>query len=68
MRVWILIRLAEMLGVPAGLGHLVLDTRDRRAYPELMPRTDVCDVFIGALRWLLDAAARAPHGRWTHTF
>lgn len=59
---WIVIVPAEMLGVSAGLGYLVLDTRDRLAYPELM----AVIVFIGALGWLLDAAARALHGRWTH--
>lgn len=58
---WIVIVPAEMLGVSAGLGHFVLDTRDRLAYPELMAAI----VLIGALGWGLDAIARALHARWT---
>ena len=58
---WIVIVPAEMLGVSAGLGYFVLDTRDRLAYPELMAAI----VLIGALGWALDSAARALHARWT---
>jgi len=59
---WIVIVPAEMLGVSAGLGYFILDTRDRLAYPELMATI----VFIGAIGWALDAAARALHRHWTH--
>ncbi len=59
---WIVIVPAEMLGVSAGLGYLILDTRDRLAYPELMATI----VLIGAIGWALDAAARSLHARWTH--
>jgi NitT/TauT family transport system permease protein len=59
---WIVIVPAEMLGVSAGLGYFILDTRDRLAYPELMGTI----VFIGAVGWALDAAARALHARWRH--
>ncbi len=59
---WIVIVPAEMLGVSAGLGYLILDTRDRLAYPELMATI----VFIGAIGWALDALARALHARWVH--
>ncbi|AQH02734.1 ABC transporter permease [Burkholderia sp. KK1] len=52
---WIVLVPAEMLGVSAGLGYLILDTRDRLAYSEL---TAVILV-IGALGFLLDLAARA---------
>ncbi|WP_425605989.1 ABC transporter permease [Paraburkholderia sejongensis] len=52
---WIVLVPAEMLGVSAGLGYLILDTRDRLAYSEL---TAVILV-IGVLGFLLDLAARA---------
>ncbi|WP_409934692.1 ABC transporter permease [Paraburkholderia sp. BCC1884] len=51
---WIVLVPAEMLGVSAGLGYLVLDTRDRLAYSEL---TAVI-VIIGAIGFSLDYAAR----------
>lgn len=57
--VWIVLVPAEMLGVNAGLGYFILDTRDRMAYGELMATV----VFIGALGWALDALARAAHRR-----
>lgn len=60
---WIVIVPAEMLGVSAGLGYFVLDTRDRLAYDELMATI----VLIGAVGWALDAATRALHARWTHS-
>jgi NitT/TauT family transport system permease protein len=59
---WIVIVPAEMLGVSAGLGYFVLDTRDRLAYPELMAAI----VFIGAVGWALDAGARGLHACWRH--
>ncbi|WP_429483094.1 ABC transporter permease [Paraburkholderia youngii] len=51
---WIVLVPAEMLGVSAGLGYLILDTRDRLAYSEL---TAVILV-IGALGFALDGIAR----------
>lgn len=51
---WIVLVPAEMLGVSSGLGYLILDTRDRLAYSELMGAVLV----IGALGFLLDVAAR----------
>lgn len=51
---WIVLVPAEMLGVSGGLGYLVLDTRDRLAYGELMAVVLV----IGLLGFLLDTAAR----------
>jgi NitT/TauT family transport system permease protein len=56
---WIVLVPAEMLGVSAGLGYLILDTRDRLAYSEL---TAVILV-IGALGFLLDVIARAVAAR-----
>lgn len=53
--IWIVLVPAEMLGVSAGLGYFVLDTRDRLAYDELMAAV----VLIGALGYLLDRLARA---------
>lgn len=52
---WIVLVPCEMLGVQAGLGYFVLDTRDRLAYPELMATV----VAIGVVGYGLDAAARA---------
>lgn len=57
---WIVLVPAEMLGVNAGLGYLILDTRDRLAYSEL---TGVILV-IGALGFLLDTLARMAHAHW----
>jgi NitT/TauT family transport system permease protein len=53
--VWIVLVPCEMLGVSAGLGYFILDTRDRLAYSELMATVLV----IGLLGFLLDAGARA---------
>ena len=61
--VWIVLVPCEMLGVSAGLGYFVLDTRDRLAYSELM----AVILLIGALGFALDAAARALHRHWTHS-
>ncbi|MGU3496233.1 ABC transporter permease [Xanthobacteraceae bacterium A53D] len=52
---WIVLVPCEMLGVSAGLGYFILDTRDRLAYPELMATILV----IGIIGFALDAAARA---------
>jgi NitT/TauT family transport system permease protein len=48
-----------MLGVSAGLGYLILDTRDRLAYSEL---TAVILV-IGLLGFALDLLARLAYRR-----
>lgn len=58
--IWIVLVPAEMLGVSAGLGYFILDTRDRLAYDELMAAI----VLIGALGFVLDWLARALHERW----
>lgn len=57
---WIVLVPCEMLGVSAGLGYFILDTRDRLAYSELMAMVLV----IGLLGFLLDWAARALHRLW----
>lgn len=57
---WIVLVPCEMLGVSAGLGYAILDTRDRLAYSELMAMV----LLIGLLGFLLDAVARAIHRRW----
>jgi NitT/TauT family transport system permease protein len=48
----------EMLGVQAGLGYFILDTRDRLAYSELMATV----IVIGIIGYLLDVIARAVVG------
>ena len=58
--IWVVLVPAEMLGVNAGLGYFILDTRDRMAYGELM----VTILFIGLLGYLLDCLARQAHRRW----
>jgi NitT/TauT family transport system permease protein len=58
---WIVMVPCEMLGVSAGLGYFILDTRDRLAYPELMATV----LLIGVLGFLLDALARALCRRWS---
>ncbi|WP_317202333.1 ABC transporter permease [Janthinobacterium sp.] len=60
--IWIVLVPAEMLGVSAGIGYFILDTRDRLAYSELMAAI----VMIGVLGFLLDYLARAAHARWLH--
>lgn len=59
---WIVLVPCEMLGVSAGLGYFILDTRDRLAYSELMSMV----LLIGVLGFLLDAIARGLHRRWSH--
>jgi NitT/TauT family transport system permease protein len=60
--IWIVLVPAEMLGVSAGLGYFILDTRDRLAYSELMAAI----VLIGFLGFVLDYAAREVYRRWLH--
>lgn len=57
---WIVLVPCEMLGVSAGMGYFILDTRDRLAYSELMAMV----LLIGALGFALDAAARALYRYW----
>lgn len=59
---WIVLVPCEMLGVSAGLGYFILDTRDRLAYSELMAMV----LLIGVLGFALDALARGLHRRWGH--
>lgn len=59
---WIVLVPCEMLGVSAGLGYYILDTRDRLAYSELMAMV----VVIGLLGFALDAFARWLYQRWVH--
>lgn len=59
--IWVVLVPAEMLGVNAGLGYFILDTRDRMAYGELMATI----LFIGLLGFILDWLARQAHQRWT---
>lgn len=61
--IWIILVPAEMLGVDAGLGYFILDTRDRLAYAELMAAV----VLVGGLGFLLDWLARLVHRRWHGT-
>jgi NitT/TauT family transport system permease protein len=60
--IWIVLVPAEMLGVSAGLGYFILDTRDRLAYSELTAAI----IVIGMLGYALDWLARAAHARWLH--
>ena len=59
--VWIVLVPCEMLGVSAGLGYFILDTRDRLAYDELMATV----VLIGLLGFLLDSAFRKLYEIWS---
>lgn len=51
---WIVLVPAEMLGVSAGVGYFILDTRDRLAYSELMAMV----LLVGLLGYALDMLAR----------
>jgi NitT/TauT family transport system permease protein len=57
---WIVLVPCEMLGVSAGLGYAILDTRDRLAYSELIAMV----LLIGFLGFALDTAARLASRRW----
>lgn len=57
---WIVLVPAEMLGVSAGMGYFILDTRDRLAYDELMAGI----VVIGCLGFVLDWLARWISSHW----
>jgi NitT/TauT family transport system permease protein len=52
---WIVLVPCEMLGVHAGIGYFILDTRDRLAYDELMATV----LAIGIIGYGLDLAARS---------
>lgn len=58
---WIVLVPCEMLGVSAGLGYFILDTRDRLAYSELTATV----LLIGVLGFVLDGLARALCRRWS---
>lgn len=58
--IWVVLVPAEMLGVNAGLGYFILDTRDRMAYGELMAAV----LYIGLLGFVLDWLARQAHRHW----
>ncbi|MBD2112345.1 MULTISPECIES: ABC transporter permease [Cyanophyceae] len=60
--IWIVLVPAEMLGVRAGLGYFILDTRDRLAYSELLAGI----LIIGAIGYLLDATFRWANQVWQH--
>lgn len=60
--IWIVLVPAEMLGVRAGLGYFILDTRDRLAYSELLAAL----LIIGAIGYAFDASLRYAHRRWAH--
>ncbi|BAQ59860.1 ABC transporter permease protein with unknown substrate [Geminocystis sp. NIES-3708] len=51
-----------MLGVRAGLGYYILDTRDRLAYSELLSVI----IIIGAIGYGLDLAFRLADQYWKH--
>lgn len=61
--IWIVLVPAEMLGVSAGLGYYILDTRDRLAYSELM----AVILLIGTIGYGLDTGLRFAYHRWTHS-
>lgn len=61
--VWIVLVPCEMLGVTAGLGYFILDTRDRLDYQALMATI----VLIGLLGFLLDWIFRTACQRWRKT-
>ena len=58
--VWIVLVPCEMLGVTAGLGYFILDTRDRLDYQALMATI----VLIGLLGFLLDWIFRTACQQW----
>jgi NitT/TauT family transport system permease protein len=58
--IWIVLVPAEMLGVQAGLGYFILDSRDRMAYGDLTATI----LYIGVLGAAIDYAARWLHRYW----
>ncbi len=60
---WIVLVPCEMLGVSAGLGYLVLNTRDSLAYSQLMASILV----IGLIGFALDTGARLVINAWRPT-
>jgi len=62
--IWIVLVPAEMLGVSAGLGYYILDTRDRLSYSELMSVI----LIIGMIGYGLDSLLRLIYQRWTHHY
>lgn len=60
--IWMVLVPAEMLGVSAGLGYYILDTRDRLSYSELM----AVILIIGVIGYGLDSALRFAYEQWTH--
>jgi NitT/TauT family transport system permease protein len=58
--IWIVLVPAEMLGVRAGLGYYILDTRDRLAYSELL----AVILIIGAIGYILDLGFRYGDQYW----
>lgn len=60
--IWIVLVPAEMLGVRAGLGYYILDTRDRLSYSELL----AVILIIGAIGYLLDLVFRYADYSWRH--
>lgn len=58
---WVVLVPCEILGVSAGLGYFILDTRDRLAYSELAAVV----LAIGVLGFALDALARAVMRAWS---
>lgn len=60
--IWIVLVPAEMLGVRAGLGYYILDTRDRLAYSELL----AVILIIGVIGYGLDLAFRIADQYWRH--
>lgn len=58
--IWIVLVPAEMLGVQAGLGYFILDSRDRMEYGDLVATI----LYIGILGAAIDYAARRLRSKW----
>ncbi len=61
---WIVLVPAEMLGVTSGLGYMILDTRDRFAFSELIAWI----LIIGFIGFLLDTLLRFLKKRSIHEY
>lgn len=57
---WIILVPAEMIGIDAGLGYLVLDARDRFAYAEI----PAIILIIGFIGYFFDYGVRRLQARW----